>query len=115
VAIYDKYNKQGFEIFSVSLDGLDDRNVSRLQNNPDGLKVQMDNQKKRWIDAIREDKLKWPWHVSELRSWSSNVAKQFGVNSIPKTFLVDKNGVIRYKDLRGPELEAKVKELVNGK
>ena len=115
VAIYDKYNKQGFEVFSISLDGLDDRTMNRFQNNPDALKAQMDGQKKRWIDAIREDKLKWPWHVSELRSWSSNVAQQFGVNSIPKTFLLDKNGVIRYKDLRGPELEAKVKELVNSK
>jgi thiol-disulfide isomerase/thioredoxin len=115
VGVYDKYNKQGFEVFSISLDGLDDRTVSRYQNNPDVLKVQMDGQKKRWIDAIREDKLKWPWHVSELRSWSSNVAKQFGVNSIPKTYLLDRNGVIRYTNLRGPELEAKVKELLNSK
>jgi hypothetical protein len=115
VAIYDKYNKQGFEIFSVSLDGLDDRTMMRFQNNPEALKAQMDGQKKRWIDAIREDRLKWPWHVSELRSWSSNVAQQFGVNSIPKTYLLDRNGVIRYTNLRGPELEAKVKELLNSK
>jgi thiol-disulfide isomerase/thioredoxin len=115
VAIYDKYNKQGFEIFSVSLDGLDDRTMMRFQNNPEALKAQMDGQKKRWVDAIREDKLKWPWHVSELRSWSSNVAQQFGVNSIPKTYLLDRNGVIRYTNLRGAELEAKVFELVNSK
>jgi thiol-disulfide isomerase/thioredoxin len=115
VATYDKYNKQGFEIFSISLDGLEDRAVSRFQNNPDALKAQMDDQKKRWINAIREDKLKWPWHVSELRSWSSNVAKQFDVRSIPKTFLLDRNGVIRYTNLRGAELEAKVKELLKSK
>jgi thiol-disulfide isomerase/thioredoxin len=45
VAIYDKYNKQGFEIFSVSLDGLDDRTMMRFQNNPEALKAQMDGQK----------------------------------------------------------------------
>jgi len=115
VGVYDKYNKQGFEVFSISLDGLDDRTMSRYQNNPEVLKAQMDGQKKRWIDAIREDRLKWPWHVSELRSWSSNVAQQFGVNSIPKTYLLDRNGVIRYTNLRGAELEAKVKELLNSK
>lgn len=115
VAMYDKYNKQGFDIFSVSLDGLDDRTVMRFQDNPQSLKAQMDMQQKRWVDAIKEDKLKWPWHVSELRSWSSNVAKQFGVNSIPRTFLIDRKGIIRYTNLRGAELEAKVYELLNSK
>jgi hypothetical protein len=43
------------------------------------------------------------------------VAQQFGVNSIPKTYLIDRNGVIRYTNLRGAELEAKVKELLNSK
>lgn len=115
VAMYDKYNKQGFDIFSVSLDGLDDRTVMLFQDNPQSLKAQMDMEQKRWVDAIKEDKLKWPWHVSELRSWSSNVAQQFGVNSIPRTFLIDRKGIIRYTNLRGAELEAKVYELLNSK
>jgi len=112
VALYDKYNKKGFEIFSVSFDGIEDRNMMRFQNNPDALNVEMTKQKQRWVAAIKEDKLKWPWHVSELRSWSSAVAQQFGVNSIPKTFLIDKNGAIRYTNLRGAELEAKLQELL---
>lgn len=115
VAIYDKYSKQGFDVFSVSLDGLDDQTATRFQNNPQALTAQMDNQKQRWVSAIKDDKLKWPWHVSELRSWSSNVAQQFGVNSIPRTFLLDRNGIIRYSNLRGAELEAKVKELLQSK
>jgi thiol-disulfide isomerase/thioredoxin len=115
VAMYDRYNKQGFDIYSVSFDGLDDRTMARFQSNPESLKAQMDIQKKRWVDAIKEDRLKWPSHVSELRSWSSNVAQQFGVNSIPRTFLLDRNGIIRYTNLRGAELEAKVKELLNAK
>jgi thiol-disulfide isomerase/thioredoxin len=112
VAIYDKYNKKGFEVFSVSFDGLDDRSMTRIQNSPEMLNTEMARQKQLWIAAIKEDKLKWPWHVSELRSWSSAVAQQFGVNSIPKTFLIDRNGIIRYTNLRGAELEAKVQELM---
>jgi thiol-disulfide isomerase/thioredoxin len=115
VAIYDKYSKQGFDVFSVSLDGLDDQTMARFQSNPQALTAQMDNQKQRWVSAIKDDRLKWPWHVSELRSWSSNVAQQFGVNSIPRTFLLDRNGIIRYSNLRGTELENKVKELLQSK
>lgn len=113
VGVYEKYNAQGFEIFSVSLDGLDDRRLAMFQNKPEVLKQQMEGQKKRWVDAIKQDRLKWPYHVSQLRGWSSPVAQQFGVNSIPRAFLIDRDGVIRYMDgLRGPALEQKVKELL---
>jgi thiol-disulfide isomerase/thioredoxin len=113
VALYNKYNKSGFEVFSVSLDGLDDRMMARFNSNPQALNAQLDAQRQKWTAAISEDNLKWPYHVSELRSWSSNVAQQFGVNSIPRTFLIDRNGVIRYNNLRGAELEEKVKELLS--
>jgi thiol-disulfide isomerase/thioredoxin len=113
VALYNKYNKSGFEVFSVSLDGLDDRMMARFNSNPKALNAQLDAQRQKWTAAISEDNLRWPYHVSELRSWSSNVAQQFGVNSIPRTFLIDRNGVIRYNNLRGAELEEKVKELLS--
>jgi thiol-disulfide isomerase/thioredoxin len=113
VQVYEKYNAQGFEVFSVSLDGLDDRRLAMFQNKPEVLKQQMDAQKNRWVDAIKQDRLKWPYHVSQLRGWSSPVAQQFGVNSIPRAFLIDRDGVIRYMDgLRGAGLEQKVKELL---
>lgn len=72
VGLYDKHNKEGFEIFSVSLDG--------------------DN--KRWADAIKQDNLKWKYHVSDLKKWSSAPAKAWGVSSIPRTFVIDRDGKI---------------------
>lgn len=113
VRVYEQFNAKGFEVFSVSLDGLDDRRLAMFQNKPEVLKQQMEGQKKRWTDAIKQDRLKWPYHVSQLRGWSSPVAQQFGVNSIPRAFLIDRDGIIRYMDgLRGPALEQKVKELL---
>jgi thiol-disulfide isomerase/thioredoxin len=72
VELYNKYNKKGFEVFSVSLD------------NPGG--------DQKWRDAIKADKLAWPYHVSDLQGWQSAVGKTYGVSSIPKTFLLDKEG-----------------------
>ena len=113
VSVYEKYNKKGFEVFSISLDGLDDRTVVSLQNNQPQLNSLMEAHKQRWVAAIKDDRLLWPYHGSELRKWSSNVAKQFGIQGIPQAFLVDRNGVLRYANgLRGPELEKKVQELL---
>lgn len=86
VEAYKKYNKKGFEVFSVSLD----------------------KTKQSWIDAIEKDGLIWPYHVSDLQWWQSAAAKEYGVQSIPFTVLVDKDGIILAHNLRGPQLEEKL-------
>ncbi len=92
VQAYDKYKSKGFTVFSVSLDGLDSRTKARF---PAGqLDAQMDRQKKRWVDAIKKDDLRWEYHVSDLQKWESAAAGEYGVRSIPKTFLIDKDGKI---------------------
>ncbi len=82
VAAYQKYNKDGFEVFSVSLD----------------------KTKESWVEAIGKDGLIWPNHVSDLQWWQSEAAKEYGVQSIPFTVLVDKDGKILGHNLRGPQL-----------
>ena len=90
--MYDKYNKEGFEIFSVSLDGLDSRTKRRYSE--DQIDNQMRAQKQRWVQAIAKDNLKWDTHVSDLKKWESAAAAQYGVSSIPRTFLIDRDGNI---------------------
>lgn len=89
VANYAKFNKKGFEIFQVSLD-----------------KTQ-----KAWEDAIIADKLSWPYHVSDLQYWSSAPARLYNVSSIPANYLLDPDGKIVAKDLRGPAVSAKLAEI----
>ena len=91
VRVYNKYHVKGLNIISISLD--------------------KETQKQRWIDAIAQDKMDW-YHVSNLKFWSDPIAKQYGVRSIPATFLVDKNGVIVAKNLRGKALEDKIASLL---
>ena len=76
-------NGDGFEVFSVSLD----------QN------------KAAWQKGILQDKLTWENHVSDLQSWRNAAAQQYKVNSIPATFLLDGEGIIIKKNLRGKALE----------
>ena len=90
VRMYEKYKDQGFEIYGVSLD----------------------SKKDRWIQAIAADGLTWP-HVSDLKGWKSNPAQVYGVRSIPTTVLVDADGNILARNLRGPSLEAKLEEIFN--
>ena len=73
--------------------------------------VSLDRTKDRWVNAIEQDKLKWPYHISDLKYWSSKHAAIYGVRSIPTNFLIDENGIIIARDLRGPRLEAALKEL----
>ena len=89
VNVYKKYHDKGLEIIGVSLDKSADK----------------------WKAAIEKDGLIWN-HVSNLKSWQEPIAKPFGVRSIPATFLLDENGVIIAKDLRGQDLELKVKEIL---
>ena len=88
--IYNKYHDQGFEVFSVSLD----------------------SDAASWKRAIEADKLVWPNHVSDLKKWQSKAAAMYGVSSIPSTFLLDKEGRIVQRNLRGADLEKAVKQLV---
>lgn len=89
VRLYRKYKDKGFTIFSVSLD---------------------DNAKN-WQAAIESDELEWPHHVSDLLKWNSVVVQLYKFDGIPHTVLVDKKGTIIGKNLRGQELENKLKEL----
>lgn len=99
VKVYDKYNKDGFTIFSVSLDGLDPRRTGGMS--PDRIAQANEGQRQRWVAAIEQDNLKWDYHVSELRKWDTQAAKLYGVRGIPKTFLIDREGKIAAVGLRG--------------
>lgn len=92
VEIYNKYKDKGFTVFSVSLDGVDSRGRNSMA--PDQLEAQVKNQKQRWLDAIAKDKLTWDYHVSDLRKWDNVAARQYGVSSIPKTYLLGRDGKI---------------------
>ena len=66
------------------------------------------------MKAIHDDKLEWT-HVSDLQFWNNEVAKQYGINAIPQNLLLDPEGKIIAKNLRGEELEAKLGEAIEGK
>ena len=90
VRLYHQYKDKGFTVYSVSLD--------------DNLE--------QWKAAIINDQLAWPHHVSDLMKWNSLVVQLYKFNGIPHTVLLDKNGVIIAKNLRGLELEQKLQELL---
>ena len=110
VSVYDKYVDQGFTVFSVSLDGLDSRTKARLPNE-EAINKNLESSKKRWIQAIDKDKLKWDYHVSELAKWDTQAAKMYGVTGIPKTFLIDRDGNIAAINPRNNLEEALLKVL----
>ncbi|TAF32155.1 MAG: TlpA family protein disulfide reductase [Cytophagales bacterium] len=89
VAAYNRFKSKGFDIYAVSLD----------------------NDKAKWETAIAADKLTWP-HVSDLKGWQSAPAAMYNVTSIPANFLLDKEGRIIARNLRGSALEAKLEELL---
>ncbi len=88
VRAYNEFKDKGFTVYSVSLD--DDRD--------------------KWLKAIKKDSLSWPNHVTDLMAWRSPVAIQFGINSIPASYLLDKDGKVIAADLRGSELENILKQ-----
>ncbi|WP_415157487.1 redoxin domain-containing protein [Parafilimonas sp.] len=92
VAAFNKYKDKNFTVLSVSLD------------QPTG--------KEKWMDAIHTDGLTWT-HVSDLKFWSNAVAKEYAIESIPANFLLDPNGIIIGKDLRGDDLNNKLAEVLN--
>ena len=75
------------------------------------LGVSLDKSKPAWIEAINTDGLTWP-HVSDLQGWSNSVAQQFQIQGIPQNFLIDPDGKIIAKNLRGPALEHKLEQLL---
>jgi len=90
VELYNKYKDKGLDIFSVSLDF----------------------NKEAWQKAIVQDKLIWKNHVSDLKQWESPVVALYGFEGIPYTCVLDRQGNIAGKNLQGPMLEEKVKELI---
>ena len=113
VKVYERYKDQGFTVFSVSLDGIDSRMAGRYGNNPSGLNQAMESQKKRWVDAIKKDGLSWEYHVSDLKKWESSPAALYGVRSIPRTFMIDRDGNIAALNLRGAAaIEQELKRLL---
>ena len=90
VRTYNKFKENGLSIVGVSLD----------------------KSKSNWIKAIEDDGLQWT-HVSNLQYWNDPIAKAYQVRGIPATFILDQNGKIIAKNLRGPALEKKIEELLN--
>ena len=95
-------NGKGFKIFSVSLDG---------GGNP----KRKSHHEKLWNTAIKQDQLTWPYHVSDLKGWTSPLVDQFNIEGIPMSFLIDGNGKILAKNLRGEELEKFLISLIKKK
>lgn len=89
VKAYHRFKSKGFEVFGVSLD----------RNKAD------------WLKAIQEDGLVWT-HVSDLKYFDCQAAKDYNINAIPFSILLDKNGKIIAKNLRGAALEKKLEEVL---
>ncbi|WP_281540313.1 TlpA disulfide reductase family protein [Maribacter aestuarii] len=90
VAVYNKYHDKGLNVIGVSLDRTAEA----------------------WKKAIADDGLEWN-HISNVAYFDDQIAKLYNVDAIPAAFLLDENGVIVAKNLRGPALEEKVAELLN--
>ena len=73
--------------------------------------VSLDNNGVNWANAIKSDKLSWPYHVSDLKGWNSKFAKLYQVESIPANFLINGEGVIIAKNLRGQALKDALEKL----
>lgn len=89
IKAYNEYKEKGFAVVGVSLD----------------------NNKKAWKEAIQKLGIPWP-QMSDLKGWQSAGAALYNVRSIPATILIDQKGKIIAKDLRGEELEIKLKEIL---
>ncbi len=90
VAVFKKYHDKGLSVIGVSLD----------------------KKAEDWKKAIKDDGLTWN-HVSHVQYFNDPIAKLYNVDAIPAAFLLDENGIIVAKNLRGAELEEKIAELLN--
>lgn len=93
VEMYNKYKEKGFTVYSVSLDGIDSRTKARFTTDEE-YKAGLEQTKSQWKAAIEKDQLTWPYHVSELAKWDTQAARMYGVQGIPKTFLIGRDGKI---------------------
>ena len=94
VRVFEKFKDKNFHIIGVSL--------------------QRGGQKEKWMKAIHDDQLAWT-HVSDLKFWDNEVAKQYGIKAIPQNLLLDPEGKIIAKNLRGEDLDVKLSEAIDGK
>lgn len=99
VKTYHQFKDRGFTVFSVSLDGL----------------PQQPNGRASWLEAIKEDELAWPYHVSDLKGWESDVVDLYGFQGIPFTVLIDTEGKIIATNLRGPILATELSKILGNK
>jgi thiol-disulfide isomerase/thioredoxin len=96
VKAYNKFKNQtfkhgnGFTIYSVSLDV----------------------DAKAWSKAIEKDNLIWPYHVSDLKGWGNTAASAYNITGIPNNFLINGNGIIINKNLRGEDLSKALEKLI---
>lgn len=88
-AAYEKFASKGFEIVGISLD----------------------SSQSAWEKGTADLGITWP-QMSDLKGWKCEGAALYGVNSIPATLLVDPNGIIIGKNLRGDEIEKKLSEVL---
>ncbi|MGI9545110.1 MAG: TlpA family protein disulfide reductase, partial [Cyclobacteriaceae bacterium] len=91
VKVYNEFKSKGFTIYSVSLD----------------------NNRDKWLAAIDKDQLAW-YHVSDLKGWGSDGAALYSVRSIPSTYLIDPEGKIIAKNLRGAQLAQTLRKTLGG-
>jgi peroxiredoxin len=90
VKAFSKYKDKGFTVLGVSLD--------------------RPGQKEKWMKAVHDDQLTWT-HVSDLKFWENAVAKQYGIRAIPQNYLLDRDGKIMAKGIRGDDLVKKLQEI----
>ncbi len=90
VRLYNMFHDKGFDIYAVALD----------------------SDKIEWIEAVKKHKFTWT-NVSDLREWESQSVETYHVNRTPTIYLLDREGRIMAKNLRGKELEMKLNELMN--
>lgn len=86
LVVYNTYKSYGFDIFSISLD----------------------SKKDAWVNAIKNDKIIWPHHGSELSGWESKIAELYGVPALPHSFLLDETGTIIAVNLDDYDLDKKL-------
>jgi peroxiredoxin len=92
VKLYEKFKEQGFEVYSVSLD----------------------SKEKDWKKAVEQDNLKWPLNVYDKKGWYAKSTYDYGVDSIPLNFLIDKEGKIKGINIPHNDLESKIDQLLKG-
>lgn len=92
VEAFQKYKNKNFTIIGVSLD--------------------KQEHKEKWLKAIHDDKLDWT-HLSDLKFWDNEVAKLYDIKAIPQNILIDKEGKIVAKNIRGEELQETLKQILN--